>query len=142
MILSNPGGPGGSGVSFLFELATFAVPILGSNYDLVAWDPRGIGYALPSANCTISSNLTVYASKRRGIDKIYGPELAAEYFENAYEVEYQAGQECGSSIGGPRDAGPHMATASVARDIISILDAYAESEEGKNSEGDPSLLNY
>jgi pimeloyl-ACP methyl ester carboxylesterase len=142
MILGNPGGPGGSGISFLFELASFAVPILGSNFDLVSWDPRGIGYALPSANCTLSGNLTTPALKRRAFDKIYGPELAPEYFENNYAVDYQAAKDCGSSIGGPQDAGPHMTTATVARDMISILDAYAESEEGKNCEEDASLLNY
>jgi hypothetical protein len=35
-----------------------------------------------------------------------------------------------------------MSTATVARDMISILDAYAESEDGKRCTSDASLLNF
>ncbi|KAE9370517.1 hypothetical protein N431DRAFT_411948 [Stipitochalara longipes BDJ] len=141
MLLTNPGGPGQSGINLIFEISSLAAEIV-PNYDIVSWDPRGIGYAIPVANCTLSSNLTVPAAKRRSLDKLYGPELPTQYFEHAYQVGYEAGQECGSSIGGPKDAGPHMATATVARDMIFILDAYAKTEEGKLCGEDASLLNY
>jgi pimeloyl-ACP methyl ester carboxylesterase len=142
MILANPGGPGNSGTGWLSQTAEGAAEILGANYDLVSWDPRGIGYALPAANCSLPSNLTIPASKRRALDKPYGPEFPVRYFENAYAVKVQLGQACGNSIGGLKDAGPHMATATVAKDIISIVDAYARTADGKKSEGNASLVNY
>lgn len=45
------------------------------------------------------------------------------------------------TLTGSIDAGPHMTTSVVARDIISILDAYAMSPEG-SSVTDPHLLNF
>jgi pimeloyl-ACP methyl ester carboxylesterase len=43
--------------------------------------------------------------------------------------------------GGPDDAGPHMSTGVVMKDIISILDAYTSSDEC-NGVDDASILNY
>jgi pimeloyl-ACP methyl ester carboxylesterase len=147
MILVNPGGPGVSGIDTIRTLASQEhIPFLGSNYDGVGWDPRGIGYAIPSANCTLTPGLKIPLgpanTKRGSLDKLYGPSLPDEYFDNVYKVAYEAGQECGGSIGGPKDAGPHMSSTTVARDMVSIVDAYAESEDGKKCQGDPLLLNY
>jgi pimeloyl-ACP methyl ester carboxylesterase len=142
MILANPGGPGDPGTSWIMQGAESVAGFLGTNYDLVSWDPRGVGYALPAANCTLSSNITVPTSKRRGLDKLYGPEIPVQYFENSYEVWHHAGQVCKSQIGGQKDAGPHMATATVAKDMLSIVDAYSRSAEGKKCEGNASLVNY
>ncbi|GJE95976.1 hypothetical protein PsYK624_121690 [Phanerochaete sordida] len=47
-ILFNPGGPGGSGVSFVQELAAYFRVIIGPAYDLVGFDPRGVGFTTPS----------------------------------------------------------------------------------------------
>jgi hypothetical protein len=127
------------------QRAEFVVGLLGLNYYLVSWDPREIGYALPAANCTLSSNLTASASACRGLDKLYGPEEPTQYFENACGLEFQAGQVCKSQseeIGGAKDAVPRMATATVAKEYHSIIDAYSRSADGKKSEGDASHVNY
>jgi len=51
IILSNPGGPGGSGL----ELPAFlpqAVPRdIGHTYDWIGFDPRGVGASTPSVSC-------------------------------------------------------------------------------------------
>jgi pimeloyl-ACP methyl ester carboxylesterase len=141
IILANPGGPGDSGVDLVRGLASQQIPFLGLDYDFVSWDPRGSGYAIPAADCGLSANLTIPlgpAMKRRALDKLYGPSLPEAYFDNIYQVTQEVGQECSSSIGGPTEAGPHMSTATIARDMISILDAHALECEDE----DASLLNF
>lgn len=41
-ILFNPGGPGGSGVDFVMDIADPFARILGPQFDLVGFDPRGV----------------------------------------------------------------------------------------------------
>jgi pimeloyl-ACP methyl ester carboxylesterase len=42
-VLLNPGGPGASAIEFLLDFADQAPAELKSNFDLVAFDPRGVG---------------------------------------------------------------------------------------------------
>ncbi|KAN0089862.1 TAP-like domain containing protein [Hyaloscypha variabilis] len=146
MILVNPGGPGISGVDLIRSLATQNISFFGLDYDFVSWDPRGCGYAIPPGDCALT-NLTIPLGpaslvQRRDLDKIHGPSLPEQYFENVYNVAYELGQECTNSIGGPLDSGPHMSSTTIARDMLSIVDAYANSWRGQNCEDDASLLNY
>jgi len=48
-ILFNPGGPGGSGVDLVRGRAEQFLQILGPKFDLVGFDPRGIGRTTPKA---------------------------------------------------------------------------------------------
>ncbi|KAH7307935.1 hypothetical protein BKA65DRAFT_415280 [Rhexocercosporidium sp. MPI-PUGE-AT-0058] len=146
MALTNPGGPGVSGVQFLEGYATrLLVPVIGSNYDVVSWDPRGVNNSIPLADCKLSSNLTGSSTApqllRRELDKLDGPVLSQDVFEEYYAQTQEVAEGCGAAIGGPLDAGPHMTTATVARDMISIIDAFQKSHEGKKC-GDRGLLNY
>ncbi|GJE96001.1 hypothetical protein PsYK624_121940 [Phanerochaete sordida] len=47
-ILFNPGGPGGSGVDAVVENAPVFQAVLGSNFDVVGFDPRGVGHSTPA----------------------------------------------------------------------------------------------
>ncbi|TCD60878.1 hypothetical protein EIP91_009369 [Steccherinum ochraceum] len=47
-ILFNPGGPGISGIRFMMERGKQYRTILGEGYDLVGFDPRGIGFTTPT----------------------------------------------------------------------------------------------
>lgn len=154
MILTNPGGPGESGVDFVRNLAGQVtpflglnyqeIPFLGLNYDIVSWDTRGSGFAFPPGNCSLPANLTIPLGpgvNRRAVGKLHGPSLPQEYFENAYQAAHAVGQACSESIGGPEQAGPHMSSTTIVRDMISILDAHARSKDGKHCK-DASLLNY
>ncbi len=42
-LLFNPGGPGGSGIDFLTAAASRVPPELAARFDLVSFDPRGVG---------------------------------------------------------------------------------------------------
>ncbi|KAK3998024.1 Alpha/Beta hydrolase protein [Cladorrhinum sp. PSN332] len=50
-ILLNPGGPGGSGIEFLYRRGKQLNTIVGENFHLVSFDPRGINQSVPRANC-------------------------------------------------------------------------------------------
>ena len=40
-ILINPGGPGGSGVDFALDLGSLVQVLVGAEYDIIGFDPRG-----------------------------------------------------------------------------------------------------
>jgi pimeloyl-ACP methyl ester carboxylesterase len=50
-LLSNPGGPGGSGLALPFELEPAVPHNVGADYDWVGWDPRGVGASRPAIHC-------------------------------------------------------------------------------------------
>jgi pimeloyl-ACP methyl ester carboxylesterase len=124
-------------VDFILESGyEVSVPVVGTNFDLVAFDPRGLGRSIPLANCSASSS-----NLRRRAFGMYGPELSTIYWDQTLESAKEFGAECEAAIGGPNGAGPHMSTAVVATDMLSIVKAFAATERGKRVE-DSSLLNY
>ncbi|HLX78824.1 MAG TPA: alpha/beta fold hydrolase, partial [Acidimicrobiales bacterium] len=50
-LFTNPGGPGASGVQFLEQNYTGFSARLRANFNLVSWDPRGVGASTPAVNC-------------------------------------------------------------------------------------------
>ncbi|KAF9269009.1 hypothetical protein L218DRAFT_940119 [Marasmius fiardii PR-910] len=46
-ILFNPGGPGGSGVDLVKEMGTAFSTVVGPQFDIVGFDPRGISRSIP-----------------------------------------------------------------------------------------------
>jgi pimeloyl-ACP methyl ester carboxylesterase len=50
ILMANPGGPGGSGTG-LVGLADWLPSSVGKQYDVVGWDPRGVGDSVPSLHC-------------------------------------------------------------------------------------------
>lgn len=50
VILTNPGGPGGSGLT-LPGLGNYVPNGVGGRFDWIGWDPRGVGASSPSIHC-------------------------------------------------------------------------------------------
>ena len=50
-LLINPGGPGGSGAGFLHRHGEHLNAIIGEEYNLVSFDPRGVNSSRPQAVC-------------------------------------------------------------------------------------------
>ncbi|GAA4070532.1 alpha/beta hydrolase [Streptomyces shaanxiensis] len=104
-LLFNFGGPGSSGVSTLPWYATNASD-LGERYDLVSWDPRGVG-ASEGVRCR--SDKEIEASESVDIT----PDTPAE--ETAYFRDAAAfGQGCQKSAGRLM---AHVSTTDTARDM-------------------------
>lgn len=98
----NPGGPGGSGIDFL--LGGGIDGELASRFDLVSWDPRGVGRSSP-LRC--GSKVAPFLS----LDP--DPDTPAE--QTALDDAAAAvAEQCGQLDG---DVLPHLGTDDVARDL-------------------------
>ncbi|KAK8844175.1 hypothetical protein IAR55_006969 [Kwoniella newhampshirensis] len=50
-VYTNFGGPGVSGRSMCFEYGRRIRDLVGGRFDIICWDPRGIGRTVPNVNC-------------------------------------------------------------------------------------------
>lgn len=105
-LLTNPGGPGGSGLE-LVQSATdmFSKAVLGA-YDVIGMDPRGVGTSSPAVRCLDDD------AKTRFLDAWY-PRTTAGIEDATAEAKTWA-QACA------KNTGPllgHVDTQSVARDL-------------------------
>jgi pimeloyl-ACP methyl ester carboxylesterase len=72
-LLVNPGGPGGSGFDFVLYSASYAASAnLLESYDLVGWDPRGVGRSTP---------VTCFTDSADRDQNLYGT------FDSAYDTQ-------------------------------------------------------
>jgi pimeloyl-ACP methyl ester carboxylesterase len=51
ILLVNPGGPGGSGLSLASFVAQGLRPAVAAQYDIIGFDTRGVGASVPSLHC-------------------------------------------------------------------------------------------
>jgi pimeloyl-ACP methyl ester carboxylesterase len=51
VMLVNPGGPGASGLSLAAQVAEGIDPNVAADYDIVGFDPRGVGSSVPALSC-------------------------------------------------------------------------------------------
>jgi len=113
-VLVNPGGPGGSGVDFLRSAASIFT-YLNTFFDLVSWDPRGVGESAP-VTCEDGPQLDSYMA----IDSVLDDPQEKQQFIKAVE---NFTSSCARRSG---DLLPFMDTASTARDIERIRDAVGD----------------
>jgi pimeloyl-ACP methyl ester carboxylesterase len=50
-LLVNPGGPGGSGLALAGFVASALPPAVAAQYDVIGFDPRGVGKSKPALDC-------------------------------------------------------------------------------------------
>lgn len=65
-----------------------------------------------------------------------------EYYNSWIDYGKELGQECQQQVGGSLEAGRHMSTAITARDMLSIVDAFAATADGQSAAKPSHLLNY
>lgn len=60
-LMVNPGGPGASAVDTVASMGTaLAETEIGRRFDLVGFDPRGVGYSTPQARCRSDAEFDAY----------------------------------------------------------------------------------
>ena len=138
MILLNPGGPGASGITEVQTSGALIQSVVGSNWDLIGFDIRGTGYALPSANCSVNGA----SNASEALHSRAVPRVSDNFYHSYIEFGKELGVQCNKAIGEQDDAGPHMSTATIARDMLSIIDAFAATTEATRAQKNSSLLNY
>lgn len=117
VLLTNPGGPGGSGLTFPSLLKLLGLPqsVLDS-YDVIGVDPRGVGHSTP-VTCDLTEeqqyrgNIPPYALNAAEVD---------QWAEESRKIANQCAVSKTASLL------PHISTANAARDMDQIRAALGE----------------
>ncbi|KAI0743110.1 Alpha/Beta hydrolase protein [Daedaleopsis nitida] len=131
----NPGGPGGSGLQNLGPYPDFVTTLLkftGGNYDVVSWDPRGVGaFSIPGEvhcfgsleeyntffNRTIEpTGIEMYGNFTDETD-LYNLYAQADTMEKKYT---EVGKMCAQHSEGKHLK--YMGTAATVRDMVALAD--------------------
>jgi pimeloyl-ACP methyl ester carboxylesterase len=114
----NPGGPGGSGVGFVLNGFGEALgTLLGGQFDIVGFDPRGVGASEP-LRCFESADAELAFLTSQPVFP-YLPEQKRPFFLSAVDLAHRC------LDGRPRIAA-HMSTADVVRDLDLLRQAVGD----------------
>jgi pimeloyl-ACP methyl ester carboxylesterase len=117
-LVVNPGGPGGSGVSYALQARSVIPAAVRARFDVVGFDPRGVGGSEPAVHC------------------ITGPQLD-KYYEtddtpaNPGQLASVVSESRLFASGCERDSGallPYVGTPSAARDMDVLRAALGDSK--------------
>jgi len=118
-VLTNPGGPGGSGFDFV-SFGYAVTPAVKADYDIIGWDPRGVGR---------STRITCFTDAADTDELLFGT------YDDPYEsqgwLDQLAGRTKAFSDACAANSGEllaHMDTASNARDM-DLIRAVVNSEK-------------
>ncbi|KFA76446.1 hypothetical protein S40288_09885 [Stachybotrys chartarum IBT 40288] len=138
-LLVNPGGPGASGVSFMWWIGTFLQEIVGYDQDIIGFDPRGVGYSRPRADCWAKSRAPESAKDfwnrfihrrawelgtdtMRSITKIaFGHAIG--YLDARTRATSRLCEEMHTELGAT-SIFPHLGNTHTARDMLRIIEAW------------------
>lgn len=141
-VLTNPGGPGGSGVSQVLRNGRATQTIVDSAlhpnstlsdhthkyHDIIGFDPRGISRTTPGIQCFPDSlSREAWAMQNEALGLLGSSEDS--FLRNWYRSRALA-EGCSAattvSIDGNEPIGEHVNTSPVARDMLEIVERHAE----------------
>ncbi|KAK1013050.1 hypothetical protein LTS01_000863 [Friedmanniomyces endolithicus] len=132
VILLNPGGPGGSGIGFLRGSGDGIRKTVDVKehkyYDLLSFDPRGVGETTPAVDCIKSPALDHAWQLRVMEEGIFEASDAA--IGRLWAMSIARSQSCSLPLSdGEPDIRKYVTTASVARDMLEIIERHGEWRE-------------
>ncbi|KAK6355497.1 hypothetical protein TWF696_004594 [Orbilia brochopaga] len=148
IVLTNPGGPGGLGIEYIFSNGDDLANLTGPGWDIIGFDPRGMGYSKPNGNVgflntTVDPKLVnatyIPPSKLRRLLKRnseprairpdhYGiniPFRPNSWIQSIYEGGKQLNELLQAGANADNQAVPYMSTPNVAFDMLQIAKADA-----------------
>ncbi|KAG8934454.1 hypothetical protein FRC02_009922 [Tulasnella sp. 418] len=145
-IFTNPGGPGGPGSAFLSTgTASILYNMTEGMFDIISWDPRGVGLSSPSINCFRASENTSFTQDLTNYytDLLYrtlqapssGPNQADidRLLNNATQIEGLLKSVFQTCIDNNGDEMKYIGTVATVRDLVALADTI---------DGPGSSINY
>lgn len=134
-IITNPGGPGGSGVNFLRGRSGKLLQQMTEgkkHYEILSFDPRGIENTTPNVDCFGKSHLLSRDSLLLEWRGIGGLDASESGLRRALALFDGLGGLC-EATDLDDDILSYVSTASVARDIVEIADRVEEHRQAQLS---------
>ncbi|EKM51091.1 uncharacterized protein PHACADRAFT_212991 [Phanerochaete carnosa HHB-10118-sp] len=117
--LFNPGGPGGSGVESVIQDAASFRSVLGPQYDIVGFDPRGVGHTTPL--------VPIFQSPPEALEFLGAYPTNANESISSFGRQYAQGQILGQlAVARAKKLAESVSTPTVATDMLSITRAFGE----------------
>ncbi|KKP07868.1 hypothetical protein THAR02_00076 [Trichoderma harzianum] len=132
-VFTNPGGPGGAGVGFMLRAGKGLRDVLDKpglrHYEIVSFDPRGIGNSWPGANCFVQDTLRRDAISLglRGRGPLNG--RGGTNVPYILAIQKAIGLRCQEVDANGINGGQimaYMGTPNVARDMVHMVDKIAD----------------
>ncbi|MEO8889260.1 MAG: alpha/beta hydrolase [Jatrophihabitantaceae bacterium] len=116
-LLVNPGGPGGSGLELAVGLTGEIAPVILSHFDLIGFDPRGVGLSSPIECISDATKDKLNAAS---------PDVrTAAGFQQAKELAQQTAEACSTKYG---KALAQYNTVNTARDMDQIRQVVGDAQ--------------
>ncbi|KAH7329760.1 Alpha/Beta hydrolase protein [Rhizoctonia solani] len=139
-LFMNPGGPGGSGLEAMQgPFGDLMMQSSGGQYDVVSWDPRGVGQSTPRTTCfgTFREEAAFWERTfvRFGLearDNFTSQVDLNEFYEQVDEVDNiltSFGEQC---VAHNPNAFQYVGTAAVVRDMVAMHDTIESAEKPIN----------
>jgi pimeloyl-ACP methyl ester carboxylesterase len=125
-ILLNPGGPGGSGIALLQDSLPLLLSTVGTKYNLVGFDPRGVNNSGPNLSC--------FPNGEQGTSRLY-----SDFFnpiDASDKKSYGEAFFCTAAHSGANDTAKYANTVATATDLLRYTEVLAKSkgQDPKKSE--------
>ncbi|KAI1414552.1 alpha/beta-hydrolase [Hypoxylon sp. FL1857] len=144
-LLINPGGPGGSGALFTLATGQMLQTVVGKDRDIIGFDPRGVGATTPKADCFASPDdpfgldgrNVAYMNRLSWVTS--GHDVGIVNSSNVALSKLDSRSRALSKLCKRRDDAEgdssifrYSNTANMARDMLSIVDAWDQWRLGSN----------
>ena len=106
-LVINPGGPGGSGISYVLQARSVVSAAVRARFDVVGFDPRGVGASVPAIHCLTGQQLDTYFATS---DNPLTPAQLATVIAQAKIFAHGCEQRSGALL-------PYVGTRNAARDM-------------------------